>query len=68
MPNDEYLYDQSMCGNCGRWREEHYNEGDGSWIPGQPCGEYRGVTPPIDRWKNKRKELAKIYGAEAPIE
>jgi len=51
-------FDRDLCGNCDRWREEHY-AADGSWLAEQPCDEYYGITPSADRAKKKERELEK---------
>ena len=58
MENPRFARD--LCGNCGRWREEHYGA-DNSWLEGQPCAEYIGITPGEDRRKKKDRELAKAF-------
>lgn len=40
--------DRAKCGNCGRWRHEHYDRGN-IWTADRfadnPCFEYFGVEP-----------------------
>lgn len=51
--------DRDLCGNCGRWREEHYNQ-LGAWRGEQlqpPCVEYYGVVPSPERRAKKQDQL-----------
>lgn len=59
-------HDANLCGNCDRWREEHYAQ-DGSWLADQPCAEYIGVNPSPDRLAKREKELRKAMSGDGAV-
>lgn len=52
--------ERDLCGNCGHWREEHYNA-SGVFVADRwfNCVEYLGTVPTEERRAKKREEIAR---------